>query len=212
MGDPIKDGLVASLAHPGGNLTWSTFLGPGLVPKRVELLKKVVHAASRVAALWQPGAYGERTMRDMLKETETAARALSVHLQLVEARGPEDFDRAFSAMTRERAAAVIVLPSPMFYGEYRRIVDLATKNRLPAIYAFREAVQVGGLMSYGAGLAQLFRHAATQADKILKGARPADLPVEQPTKFELVINARAAKALDLTIPPSLLLRADDVIQ
>jgi putative tryptophan/tyrosine transport system substrate-binding protein len=212
MGDPIKDGLAASLAQPGGNVTGSTFLGPGLVPKRVGLLKEVVPAASRVAALWQPGAYGDRTIRDMLKETEGASQASSVQLQLVEARGPNDFDRAFSAMTRERASALIVLPSPMFYGQYKRIVDLATKNRLPAIYAFREAVQVGGLISYGSSLPDLFRRAAVQVDKILKGAKPSDLPVEQPTKFELVINMKTAKALALTIPPSLLLRADEIIQ
>jgi putative ABC transport system substrate-binding protein len=211
MGDPIKDGLAASLAQPGGNVTGSTFLGPGLVPKRVGLLKEVVPAASRVAALWQPGAYGDRTMRDMLKETEVAAQSLSVQLQLVEARGPNGFDSAFSAMTRERARALIVLPSPMFYGQYKRIVDLATKNRLPAIYAFREAVQVGGLISYGSSLPDLFRRAAVQVDKILKGAKPSDLPIEQPTKFELVINLKTAKALGLTIPPSLLLRADEVI-
>jgi len=212
MGDPIKDGLVASLAHPGGSVTGSTFLGPGLVPKRVGLLKEVVPAASHVAALWQPGAYGDRTMRDMLKEIEVAAQALSVRLQLVEARDPNDFDRAFSTMTRERARALIVLPSPMFYGEYKRIVDLAIRNRLPAIYAFREAVDVGGLMSYGASLPDPFRRAATYVDKILKGTKPGDLPVEQPTKFELVINLKTAKALGLTIPPSLLLRADEVIQ
>jgi putative tryptophan/tyrosine transport system substrate-binding protein len=212
MGDPIKDGLVASLAHPGGNLTGSTFLGPGLVPKRVGLLKEVVPAASRVAALWHPGAYGDRTMGDMLKETEAAAQTLRVQLQLVEARGPNDFERAFSAMTRERASALIVLPSPMFYGEYKRIVDRATEKRLPAIYAFREAVEAGGLMSYGASLPDLFRRAAIQVDKILKGAKPADLPVEQPTKFEFVINMKTANALGLTIPPSVLLRADQVIE
>jgi len=211
MADPVGDGVIASLAQPGGNITGSTFLGPGLVPKRIELLKEAVPAAVRVAALWHPGVYGERTMRDMLTETKSAAQTLGLQLQLLEARGPNDFDKAFSAMTRERAAAVIVLPSPMFYGEHKRIVDLATKNRLPAIYAFREAVESGGLMAYGASLPDLFRGAATQVDKILKGAKPADLPVEQPTKFELVINLRTVKALNLTIPPSLLSRANEVI-
>jgi putative ABC transport system substrate-binding protein len=212
MADPVSDGLIASLAHPGGNITGSTFLGPGLVPKRVELLKEAFPSISRVAALWHPGAYGERTMRDMLKDTELAAQRLKVQLQLLEARGPDDFDRAFSAMIRERAAALIVLPSVMFYEEHKRIVDLATKNRLPTVFAFREAVAAGGLMAYGASLPDLFRRAATQVDKILKGAKPADLPVEQPTKFELVINLRTAKALGLTIPPSLLQRADQVIE
>jgi ABC-type uncharacterized transport system substrate-binding protein len=212
MADPVGDGLIASLAQPGGNITGSTFLGPGLVPKRIELLKEAVPAAVRVAALWHPGVYGERTMRDMLMETKSAAQTLGLKLQLVEARGLSDFDKAFSAMTRERAAGVIVLPSPMFYGEHKRIVDLATKNRLPAIYAFREAVESGGLMSYGASLPDLFRGAAAQVDKILKGAKPADLPVEQPTKFELVINLKTAKALGLTIPPSVLGRADEIIK
>jgi len=212
MGDPVSDGLIGSLAHPGGFITGSTFLGPGLVSKRLELLKEAVPGASHVAALWHPAAYGERTMSDMLKETEAAAQALRVQLQLLEARGANDFDGAFSAMTRQRAGALIVLPSPMFYGEYRRIVDLARKNRLPASYAFREAVAAGGLMSYGANLLDLARRAATQVGKILKGAKPANLPVEQPTKFELVINLKTAKSLGLTIPQSLMLRADEVVE
>ena len=212
MGDPVSDGLIASLAHPGGFITGSTFLGPGLVSKRLELLKEAVPGASHVAALWHPAAYGERTMSDMLKETEAAAQALRVQLTLLEARGANDFDGAFSAMTRQRASALIVLPSPMFYGEYRRIVDLTRKNRLPASYAFREAVAAGGLLSYGANLLDLARRAATQVGKILKGAKPANLPVEQPTTFELVINMKTAKALGLTIPQALLLRADEVVE
>ena len=148
----------------------------------------------------------------MLKEAEVAARALGVQLQFVEARGPADFDRAFSEMTRARAAALTVLTSPMFFSERRRLVDLAAKNRLPAVYALREFVDAGGLMSYGPNLADLFRRAAIYVDKILKGAKPADLPVEQPTKFELVINLKTAKALGLTIPPSVLARADQVIE
>jgi putative ABC transport system substrate-binding protein len=178
MGDPVSDGLIASLAHPGGYITGSSFLGPGLVAKRLELLREAVPGASHVAALCHSGAYGEHTMSDMLGETEAAARTLRVQLQLVEARGAHDFDGAFSAMTKRRAGALIVLPSPMFYGEYRRIVDLATKHRLPASYAFREAVEAGGLMSYGASLLDLARRAATQVDKILKGTKPADLPIE----------------------------------
>ena len=212
MADPVGDGLIASLARPGGNITGSTFLGPELVPKRLELLKEAVPGASRVAVLWHPGVYGERTMRDMVKETEVAAQTLGVQLQLLEARGPNDFDRAFSAMSTGRAGALIVFPSPMFYNEHRRIVDLAAKSRLPAIYAFREAVEAGGLMAYGASIPDLFRRAATFVDKILKGRKPADLPVEQPTRFELVINMKTAKALGLTFPPSILVRADQVIQ
>ncbi len=212
MGDPVEDGLVQSLARPGGNITGLTFLGPELVAKRLQLLKEAVPRVSRVAALWHPGAYGERTSSGMLKETEVAARALGVQLQLLEARSPNDFDGAFAAMTTNSASALIVFPSPMFYGEHRRIVDLAAKHRLPAIYAFREAVDAGGLMAYGANLPDLFRRAATFVDKILKGAKPADLPVEQPTKFELVINIKTAKALGLTIPQSMFIRADEVIQ
>ena len=212
MGDPVGDGVVASLAHPGGNITGSTFLGPALVPKRMELLKEAIPGVSRVAALGHPGAYGDRTMTEMLKETETAGRKLGLQLQLLEARSAHDLDGAFSAMTRERARALVVLPSPMFYGEHKHIVDLALASRLPAMFAFREAAETGGLMSYGANLSDLFRRGAIQADKILRGAKPADLPVEQPIKFELVINLKAAKALGLTIPPSVLGRADEVIE
>jgi putative tryptophan/tyrosine transport system substrate-binding protein len=147
----------------------------------------------------------------MLKEVEVAARALGVRLQFVEARGPADFDRAFSDMTRARADALTVLGSAMFANERRRVVDLAAKNRLPVVYQQRDFVEAGGLMSYGPDLADSFRRAAVYVDKILKGARPADLPVEQPTKFELVINLKTAKALGLTIPPSLLARADQVM-
>jgi putative ABC transport system substrate-binding protein len=155
---------------------------------------------------------GERTEKDTLKEAEVGARALGVRLQFVEARGPEDFDRAFSDMTRARADALTVLPSPVFISERRRLVDQAAKNRLPAVYPFREFVDAGAFMVYGPSLADLFRRAATYVDKILKGAKPGDLPVEQPTKFELVINLKTAKALGLTIPPSLLGRADEIIQ
>ena len=211
-GDPVASGLVTSLARPGGNVTGLSSLAPELVGKRLELLKQAVPGVSRVAVLWQPGALGERTDKDMLKGAEVAARALGVRLQFVEARGPADFDRAFSDMTRARAGALTVLPSTMFLSERRRLVDLAAKNRLPAVYPSREFVDAGGLMSYGPNLADLFRRAATYVDKILKGAKPGDLPVEQPTKFELVINLKTAKALGLTIPPSLLARADQVIE
>ena len=210
--DPVASGLVTSLARPGGNVTGLSNLAPELVGKRLELLKQAVPGVSRVAVLWQPGALGERTEKDMLKGAEVAARALGVRLQFVEARGPADFDRAFSDMTRARAGALTVLPSAMFFSERRRLVDLAAKNRLPAVYPWREFVDAGGLMSYGPNLADLFRRAATYVDKILKGAKPGDLPVEQPTKFELVINLKTAKALGLTIPPSVLARADQVIE
>jgi putative tryptophan/tyrosine transport system substrate-binding protein len=211
-GDPVTSGLVASLARPGGNATGLSILAPELVGKCLELLKQAVPGVSRVAVVFAPGAYPERAERDMLKEAEVAARALGVRPQFVEARGPADFDKAFSAMTRERAGALTVLPSAMLYFERRLLVDLAAKNRLPAMYPWREGVDAGGLMSYGASIPDLLRRAATFVDKILKGAKPSDLPVEQPTKFELVINLKTAKALGLTIPPSVLTRSDHVIQ
>ncbi len=212
MGDPVGDKLVASLARPGGNITGSTFLGPELVPKRLELLKEALPTASRVAALWHPGAFGERTTKDMMKETEAAAQARRVQLQLVAVRGSDELDYAFSTITREGAAALIVFPSAMLFSERRRIVDLAPRHRLPSMYNAREFMELGGLIAYGASITDLNRRAATYVDKFLKGANPADLPVEQPTKFELAINLKTAKALGLTIPQSLLLRADEVIQ
>ena len=211
-GDPVTIGLVTSLARPGGNVTGLSLLAPELVGKRLELLKQAVPGVGRVAALWQPGFVGERTEKDMLKEVEVTARALGVRLQFVEARGPADFDRAFADMTRARADALTVLGSAMFANERRRVVDLAAKNRLPGVYGFREYVDAGGLMAYGPNVADLFQRAATYADKILKGAKPGDLPVEQPTKFELVLNLKTAKALGLTIPQSVLVRADQVIE
>jgi len=175
-----------------------------------ERLKQIVPGVSQVAVLWQPGALGGRT--DMLKPAEVAARALRIRLQFVEAQGPAEFDRAFSEMTRARVGALAVLGSAIFNSERRRLVDLAAKHRLPTVYTSRDFVDVGGLMTYGPSLADSFRRAAAYVDKILKGAKPADLPVEQPTKFELVINLKAAKALGLTIPPSLIQRADQVIE
>jgi putative ABC transport system substrate-binding protein len=210
--DPVTDGLVTSLARPGGNVTGLSMLAPELVGKRLEQLKQAIPGISRVAVLWHSGVLSDRTGKDMLKGAEVAARALGVRPQFVKVQGPEDFDRAFSEMTRARAGALTVLPSNMFLNERSRLVDLAAKNRLPAVYGVREFVDVGGLMAYGPDLADMFRRAATYVDKILKGAKPADLPVEQPTKFELVINLKTAKALGLTIPQSLLQRADEVIE
>jgi len=210
--DPVTSGLVTSLARPGGNVTGLTGLGPELVGKCLEQLKEAVPRVTRVAVLWQPGALGERAYKDMLKGAEVAARALRVRLQIVEARGPADFDRAFSDMTGARAGALTVLPSAMFFGERNRLVALAAKNRLPAVFPWREAVDAGGLMAYGPNIADLYRRAATYVDKVLKGAKPGDLPVEQPTKFDLVINLKTAKALGLMIPPSLLARADHVVE
>jgi ABC-type uncharacterized transport system substrate-binding protein len=212
MGDAVGDGLVASLARPGGNVTGLTFLGPELVPKRLALLQEALPTISRVAALWHPGAYGERTMTDMLSQTEDAARTLGIHLRLVAVQGPEEFDRAFSTIVGEHADALIVFPSPMLFTERRRIIGLATEHRLPSMAMGREFVKLGGLMAYGASMTDLHRRAATYVDRILKGAQPSDLPVEQPTIFELVINLGTARSLGLTIPPTLLARADEVIE
>jgi putative ABC transport system substrate-binding protein len=210
--DPVGSGLVTSLARPGGNVTGLSILAPALVSKRLELLTQALPGVSRVAVLWQPGGHDERTDNDILKEAGVAARVLGVRLQFVEVRGPADFDRAFSDMTRARAGALTVLTGIMFLNERRRLVDLTAKNRLPAVYGGRDFVDAGGLLSYGPNLADLYRRAATYVDNILKGAKPGDLPVEQPTKFELVINLKTAKALGLTIPPALLQRADQVIE
>jgi putative ABC transport system substrate-binding protein len=212
MADPVEDELVASLARPGGNVTGTTFLGPELVAKRLQLLKEVVPQLSRVAVLWHPRAYGDRTTVGMLSEIKRAAQALGTWLQLVSAASPEDIAVAFAAMIKERAGALIVFPSPMLFGEYHRIAELAAENRLPAIYAAKEGVQVGGLMSYGANLPALARQTADYVDRILKGAKPADLPVQQPTKFELVINLKTAKTLGLTVTRDFLLLADEVIE
>jgi putative ABC transport system substrate-binding protein len=213
VGDPVTSGLVTNLARPGGNVTGLSGLGPELVGKRLELLKQAVPGVDRVAVLWLPGALGERTDKDMLTGADVAARALGVRLQFVEAtRDPADFDRAFSDMTRARAGALTVLPSNRFLREHRRLVDLAAKNRLPAVYTSREFVDAGGLMAYGANFADLHRRAATYVDKILKGAKPGDLPIEQPTKFELVINLKTAKTLGLKVPQTLLVAADEVIE
>ena len=209
MADPVEDDLVASLARPGGNVTGTTFLGPELVAKRLQLLSEVVPQHSRVAILWHPRAYGDRTMAGMLKR---AAVALGIQLQFVPATSPEDITGAFSLMTRERADALSVFPSPVLFAAYGRIAGIAAEKRLPTIYAAREGVEVGGLMSYGANLPNLARQTAVYVDKILKGAKPAQLPVQQPTKFELAINLKAARALGLTIPPSLLASADEVIE
>jgi ABC-type uncharacterized transport system substrate-binding protein len=211
MADPVEDELVASLARPGGNITGTTFLGPELVTKRLQLLAQVVPQHSRVAVLWDPHAYGDRTMAGMVKEAEHAAQTLGMQLQFVPVTSPEEIVGAFSTIT-EHTDALCMFPSPMLFSEYGRIAPMTADKRLPAIYVVREGVELGGLMSYGADLPDLSRQTALYVDKILKGAKPAELPVQQPTKFELVINLKAAKALGLTIPHSLLATADEVIE
>jgi putative tryptophan/tyrosine transport system substrate-binding protein len=212
MGDPVGDGLVVSLARPHGNITGLTFLGPGLIAKRLQLLKEMSRRISRVAALWHPAFFSDRTNHQMTTEIETAALTLGLKVEFVPVADPDELDRAFSTIATGRADAVFVFPGGMLYSQRGRIVALATKHRLPAIYGAREYVELGGLISYGASINDLAHRSVAFVDKILKGAKPADLPVEQPTKFELIINLTTAKALGLTVPQSLLLRADQVIE
>jgi putative tryptophan/tyrosine transport system substrate-binding protein len=212
MADPVSDGLVATLARPGGNVTGNTFLGPELEPKRLQLLREIAPQATHIAVLQHPRVYSEATMRNMLAHIEEAARATATEIHVVGASDPNEFDVAFEAMVAARADALIVLPSPMLYTNYRHLVDLAARHRLPTVYVWREAVEVGGLMSYGADIPDLTRRAGKYAAKIRRGAKPSDLPVEQPVKFELAINLKTAKALGLTVPPLLLATADEVIE
>jgi len=209
VGDPVGSGFVASLARPGGNITGLSNMAEGVSHKWVELLKEVSPKATRLAILWDPRIAAHGTM---WREIQVAGQALSVTPLAWEARGPDEIQRAFSAMDTERIGALIILPHPVAGQNRRLIVELAAKHRLPAIYPFREFAEAGCLMSYGPNNADLYRRAANYVDKILKGAKPADLPVEQPTKFELIINRKTAKALGLTIPQSLLARADEIIE
>jgi putative tryptophan/tyrosine transport system substrate-binding protein len=210
VADPVAAELVTSLARPGGNITGLTQLAPELGGKRLELLKETVPSLARVATLGGSGtSAGQRPQR---KEIEIAARALGVQLQSLKARGPEDFEPAFQAASGARADALIVEASPRFFVHRRKIVEHAAKNRLPAIYPESGYVEAGGLMSYATSSAEMYRRAATYVDKILKGTKPADLPVEQPRKFEFIINLKTAKQIGLTIPPNVLARADKVIK
>jgi putative ABC transport system substrate-binding protein len=208
-GDPVELGLVASLARPGGNITGlSSNLGPEIAGKQLEVLKETVPKVSRMAILWNPTTPGNALA---LREAEITARALAVELQLLEARSASDFDGAFAAMTTRRAGALLILGDVMFTTHRRRLAALAMKSRLPAIYGGREFVDEGGLLCYGPKLSDNFHRAAVYVDKILKGAKPGDLPIERPTTFQLVVSLKTARALGLTIPPSLLQRADQVI-
>jgi putative ABC transport system substrate-binding protein len=209
VGDPVGSGLVASLARPGGNLTGLSLLNPQLSGKRLELLKESVPSISRVAALTNPG---NPIHAVYWKETHTAAQTLGVQLQPIKVRAPEDFDEAFRAAAHGRADALLAFDDPLTVAYRARLVVLAAKYRLPTMYGFREFPDAGGLLSYGPNLLDQFRRTATYVDRILKGARPADLPVEQPTKFELVVNRRTAQTLGLAIPPSVLARADQVLE
>jgi putative tryptophan/tyrosine transport system substrate-binding protein len=209
-GDPVGSGLVPNLARPGGNVTGPSTMYAELAGKQLELLMKTAPKVSRVAVLWNPANAAWQVQ--MLRQTETAARALGLQRQLLEARGPDELEGAFAAMTRERANALLVQVDVIFALHAQRIADLAAKHRVPAMYGAKEHVGAGGLMSYAPNVLDVFRRAATYVDKILRGAKPGDLPVEQPTTFELVINLKTAKALGLTIPPSVLARADQVVE
>ena len=207
--DPMATGLVASLARPGGNITGLSSMAPEVTGKQLEMLKEVVPKASLVAVLWNPANAGNAPQ---VRQAQAAARALGVRLQPLEARGPSEIDSAFATMTSAQAGAVIVLVDAMLLDHRTQIADLAARRRLPAVYGLSDHAEAGGLMAYGPNRLGIVRRAATYVDRILKGAKPGDLPIEQPTKFELVINLKTAKALGLTIPPSLLQRADQVIE
>jgi putative tryptophan/tyrosine transport system substrate-binding protein len=208
-GDPVGSGLVASLGRPGGNVTGLSLMAPDLAGKRLELLKEVLPGLSSVAILWNAA---NPYPALVFKETEHAAQTLRIKVQSLEVRSPDDFDSAFEAVMRQNASALITVEDPLTVGQRQLIVEFAAKNSLPAIYGLREFVASGGLISYGANIADLYRRAAGYVDKILKGAKPSDLPVEQPSKFELVINLKTAKALGITVPQTLLVAADEVIE
>ena len=205
--DILGAGLISSLSRPGGNTTGLTILSPELSAKRLEVLREIVPSVLRVAALWDP-----TTGKSQVQMTEDAARALNLKLQILEVQRTADLDDAFLAARQERAEALNVFSSPFLASLYRNIIELASQHRLPAIYQWKEHAQAGGLVSYGPSLTALWRQSATIVAKVLKGAKPADLPVEQPSRFELVLNARTAKSLNLAIPTSTLLRADEVIE
>jgi putative tryptophan/tyrosine transport system substrate-binding protein len=207
--DPVGSGFVASLARPGGNITGLSTLAPEISGKLVELLKEIVPRLSRVAVLGTSTTPG---YAPVLKEMELAAGALKVKLQNLDVLSPKDIETAYRAASKGRAQAVLVRGGPVLTSQRTQVVELAVKSRLPAIYNVAEFVEAGGLMTYSVSMTDLYRRAATYVDKILKGAKPADLPVEQPTKFELIINLKAAKQIGLTIPPNVLVRADKVIK
>ena len=209
VGDPVGTGIVASLNRPGGNITGLTSISPELEGKRLELLREVIPKLSHFAVLWNPVSPFQVIAE---KEVQAAATVLRMKVLSLGIRAPEELDNAFATIRRERPRALLVLADRLFLHNRARIMDFATKNRLPGVHAYVELVEAGGLMSYGPSYADMHRRAATYVDKILKGTKPADLPVERPMKFELVINLKAAKQIGLTIPPNVLARADRVIR
>ena len=208
-GDPVKAGVVGSLASPGGNVTGLTLMQTELSRKRLQLLREAAPGTALVAVIWNPT---DPSAADFLRETEAAARSLGLKLHEIEARSPAELDAAFKAVADLRPSAFFTLPGGMFQANVRRIIDFAAKRRLPGVFPNRAFVEAGGLLSYAPSLAASWRRAAVFVDKILKGAKPGDLPIEQPTQFELVVNLRTAKALGLTIPAAVLARADQIIQ
>jgi putative ABC transport system substrate-binding protein len=210
VGDPVGAGLVTSLARPGANVTGNSAMTTEVIGKSLGLFKQTVPKVSPMAVLWNPD--NVVYQGQILRETEVAARTLGIQLQMFGARSPDEFDRTFAAIADARAASLLVLPDPVFSAYTTRIADLANKSRLPAMYGLREDAAAGGLLAYGPKYADLYRRAASYVDKILKGAKPADLPVEQPTKFEFIINLKTARTLGLTIPAGILAIADEVIE
>jgi ABC-type uncharacterized transport system substrate-binding protein len=210
VGDPVGSGLVASLAHPGGNVTGTSSAAGGVVGKQLELLQELLPGVSRVTALWNPA--NPVFQQQALNEARSAAAKRHVQLHFVEARSPDDLDRAFATITKERTGALWIMPDPMLASQAGPIADFAVKHRLPAVTGGRNFAEAGVIATYGPDFSEGSRRAAAYVDRILKGARPADLPVEQTAKFELLINARTAKALGITVPQSLIARADEVMQ
>jgi len=210
VGDPIGVGLIASLAHPGGNVTGTSSLAAAIVGKQVELLKGITPNVARIAALWNPANPAFQTLQ--LREAEVAAKRAGVDLQLLEARAPNEFDAAFAAIDREGTRSLLILLDPLFSNNFRTLAELSVKRRLVTMTGYRTFVEAGGLMAYGPNYFELYKLTAVYVDKILKGDKPADLPVEQPTKFEFIINLKTAKAFGLDVPPTLLATADEVIE
>jgi putative ABC transport system substrate-binding protein len=208
-GDPLGSGLVATLARPGGNVTGMSLMAPDLGGKRLELLKELLPGLARVAVLWNAA---NPYSANVFKETQGAGPVLGIEVQSLEVRGPDDLDGAFDAARKQRPDAMIAVEDPLTFTHRKRIADFEIEQQLPSLSGLKDFVAAGGLMSYGANLADLYRRAVGYVDKILKGAKPADLPVQQPTEFDLVINLQTAKALGITIPPTLLARANEVIE
>jgi putative ABC transport system substrate-binding protein len=210
--DPVVTGIVKDLDRPGGNITGITEMMPELTPERIRLLKEIVPTLTRLAIMWRPGTLNEQTFEQMIAQSQAVAGSIGVHIQVVAAAKAEDFDAAFLAMDKERAEALIVLVNPMFFGQRKEIIERAAKQRLPAMYEWKQFVQGGGLISYGADVPDVYRRAAGVVDKILRGTNPGDIPVERPTLFDMGVNTKTAKALAVTIPDRIRKQAVEIIE